>query len=54
MRKVGPARTPGERDGLTKSQAEERFRKMRERGASAHDHRARDDGRGRRGALAAP
>jgi len=29
MRKVGPARTPGERDGLTKSQAEERFRKMR-------------------------
>jgi integrase len=30
MRKVGPARTPGERDGLTKAQAEERFRKMRE------------------------
>ena len=30
MRKVGPARTPGERDGLTKSQAEERFRKMRD------------------------
>lgn len=29
MRKVGSARTPGERDGLTKSQAEERFRKMR-------------------------
>ncbi len=29
-RKVGPARTPGERDGLTKSQAEERFRKMRD------------------------
>ena len=29
MRKVGPARTPGDRDGLTKSQAEERFRKMR-------------------------
>jgi integrase len=28
-RKVGPARTPGERDGLTKAQAEERFRKMR-------------------------
>jgi integrase len=28
-RKVGHARTPGERDGLTKSQAEERFRKMR-------------------------
>jgi integrase len=28
-RKVGPARTPGERDGLSKSQAEERFRKMR-------------------------
>jgi integrase len=30
MRKVGPARTAGERDGLTKSQAEERFRKMRD------------------------
>ncbi|HMD55898.1 MAG TPA: site-specific integrase [Solirubrobacteraceae bacterium] len=30
MRKVGPARTPGERDGLTKTQAEARFRKMRE------------------------
>jgi integrase len=30
MRKVGPARTPGERDGLTKAQAEARFRKMRE------------------------
>ena len=29
-RKIGPARTPGERDGLTKTQAEERFRKMRE------------------------
>lgn len=29
-RKVGPARTPGERDGLTKAQAEERFRKMRD------------------------
>src|SRR5438093_10137402 len=29
-RKVGPARTPGERDGLTKSQAEEAFRKMRD------------------------
>jgi integrase len=28
-RKVGPARTPGERDGLTKAQAEERFRRMR-------------------------
>jgi integrase len=28
-RKVGPARTPGERDGLTKTQAEERFRRMR-------------------------
>ena len=28
-RKVGPARTPGERDGLTKPQAEERFRAMR-------------------------
>jgi integrase len=30
MRAVGPARTPGERDGLTKAQAEERFRKMRD------------------------
>jgi integrase len=30
MRKVGPARTPGERDGLTKAQAEARFRKMRD------------------------
>jgi integrase len=30
MRKVGPARTPGERDGLTITQAEARFRKMRE------------------------
>jgi len=29
-RKVGPARTPGERDGLTVAQAETRFRKMRE------------------------
>jgi integrase len=29
MRKVGPARRPGERDGLTKAQAEERFRRMR-------------------------
>jgi integrase len=29
MRTVGPARTPGERDGLTKPQAEERFRAMR-------------------------
>jgi len=29
-RKVGPARTPGERDGLTKAQAEARLRKMRE------------------------
>ena len=28
-RKVGPARTAGERDGLTKAQAEERFRRMR-------------------------
>ena len=28
-RKVGPARRPGERDGLTKPQAEERFRAMR-------------------------
>jgi integrase len=31
-RKVGPARKPGERDGLTKAQAEERFRSMREAG----------------------
>jgi integrase len=30
MRKVGPARTPGERDGLTITQAEARFRKMRD------------------------
>jgi integrase len=30
MRKVGPVRTPGERDGLTITQAEARFRKMRE------------------------
>jgi integrase len=30
MRKVGPARTPGERDGLTKSQAEATFRKLRD------------------------
>jgi integrase len=30
MRKVGPARTDHERDGLTKTQAEARFRKMRE------------------------
>jgi integrase len=30
MRKVGRARTPGERDGLTITQAEARFRKMRE------------------------
>jgi integrase len=30
MRKVGPARTPGARDGLTKAEAEERFRKLRE------------------------
>lgn len=29
-RKVGPARTTGERDGLTRTQAEERFRRMRE------------------------
>jgi integrase len=29
-RKVGPARSPGSRDGLTVAQAEERFRKMRE------------------------
>jgi integrase len=29
-RKVGPARTAGERDGLTVTQAEARFRKMRE------------------------
>jgi integrase len=29
-RKVGPVRTPGERDGLTKAQAEERFRRMRD------------------------
>jgi integrase len=29
-RKVGPARTPGERDGLTITQAEARFRKMRD------------------------
>jgi integrase len=29
-RKVGPARTPGERDGLTKAQAEERLRRMRD------------------------
>jgi integrase len=29
-RKVGPARSPGERNGLTKTQAEARFRKMRE------------------------
>jgi integrase len=29
-RKVGDARTPGERDGLTVTQAEQRFRKMRE------------------------
>jgi integrase len=31
-RKVGPARTPGERDGLTRAQAEARFRKMRDTG----------------------
>ncbi len=30
MRKVGPARTEHERDGLTKPQAEERFREMRQ------------------------
>src|SRR4029077_6713894 len=30
MRKVGRARTSGERDGLTKTQAEEQFRKMRD------------------------
>jgi integrase len=30
MRKVGPARTEHERDGLTRTQAEARFRKMRE------------------------
>jgi integrase len=29
-RKVGPVRTPGERDGLTKAQAEERLRRMRD------------------------
>ncbi len=29
-RKVGPARTPGEHDGLTVAQAEARFRRMRE------------------------
>ena len=29
-RRVGPARTPGEADGLTKSNAEQRFRVMRE------------------------
>lgn len=29
-RKVGSVRTPGERDGLTKAQAEERFRRMRD------------------------
>jgi integrase len=28
-RKVGPARTPGERDGLTKAQAEKRLRELR-------------------------
>jgi integrase len=30
MRKVGPARTPGERDGFTITQAEAQFRKMRD------------------------
>jgi integrase len=30
QRKVGPSRSPGSRDGLTVTQAEERFRKMRE------------------------
>jgi hypothetical protein len=29
-RKVGPARTPGERDGLTRTQAEREFRRMQE------------------------
>jgi integrase len=29
QRKVGPARTPGERDGLTKAQAEKRLRELR-------------------------
>ena len=37
MRTVGPARTPGERDGLTKPQAEERLRAMR----ASHAPRAR-------------
>ena len=30
MRKVGPARTAHERDGLTKAQAGDRFREMRQ------------------------
>ncbi|HUY58605.1 MAG TPA: site-specific integrase [Solirubrobacteraceae bacterium] len=29
-RKIGPARTPGKADGLTKAQAEQKFRQMRE------------------------
>ena len=41
QRKVGPARTPGERDGLTKPQAEERFRAMR---ASRRAARPRSSG----------
>jgi integrase len=40
-RKVGPARTPGERDGLTKAQAEERFRRMRNVDRPAPDGRDR-------------
>jgi integrase len=36
-RKVGPVRTPGERDGLTRTQAERAFRRMQE----AEEHRPR-------------
>jgi hypothetical protein len=37
-----PARTPGERDGLTKTQAEERFRKMRGALAPPRDARPQE------------
>lgn len=42
QRKVGPARTPGERDGMTKAEAEKEFALMREREGAvvAAAHRA--------------
>ena len=50
QRRIGPARTPGERDGLTKTEAEREFRRIREPTAAGRCG-AGHGGRGRRRTL---